>query len=771
MNLPRVSVPDPLTKLAAPLENPVVRRVVQLAAYVGAVVLGVRVVFDAPIGTIFNGAAIGMLYGLMGVGIVLIYRTNRIINFAAASLGAVPAVLMVLLNSSRGVPWAVVFPLAIVLGVAAGALADFLIVRRFRHSPRLILTVATIGMSQLFSYFALMIPFWMGQKTGSGGIFTPFRGFQFQIGTAIFSGDHLFSVFVVAVVVGGLAAFLKFTRMGIALRASAENADRASLLGIPVSRVQMVSWMLAGGTAAVVIFQRVVLIGVPTDGSLGLQALVYALTAAVVARMESIPVCLLSGMGVGVVASATLQRTGRDSLATAIMLLVILGALFLQRRNFSRAYDMGTSSWQQTQELRPVPLELRGLRPVMVGRAVMAVLVLAFFLALPWVVGRSRISFANLIIITAILAVSLVVLTGWGGQISLGQAGIAGVAAMAAGGFAANHNGDFFVAMVLGIGAGVAASILIGLPALRIKGLYLAVTTLAFAATVQYFLINPTYPVGRALLPKGASNIDPPCLWERVCLASDLGRVGMPFYYVCLTFLGLTVLAARAYRRNRAGRAVVAVSDNTRGATSYGVSEARTKLAAFAVAGGIASIAGVLQAYQSAAVDASSYGMLDSLRVFLISAIGGLTSLTGVVFASVVIGGIEYFGEDYITNISLLATGPGLLLVLMFLPGGLAEGLYRIRDNFLRRVATKHDIIVPSLLADRRSDSDEHERSVVTAAGTHVGEVEAFDVHSEPTIVCPVCEQEMTVTAAAGHEHLQAKRTRAGRGSGRVRVR
>src|SRR5205085_11199998 len=118
-----------------------------------------------------------------------------------------------------------------------------------------------------------------------------------------------------------------------------------------------------------------------------------------------------------------------------------------------------------------------------------------------------------------IIAVSLVVLTGWAGQISRGQFGLVGIGAAAGGGLVANHNIDFFVALAIGVAAGAISAVLIGLPAIRIQGLYLAVTTLAFGYAMQNYILNKNYWIGRHLLPTGyAPHLARPVLYGRIDL-------------------------------------------------------------------------------------------------------------------------------------------------------------------------------------------------------------------------------------------------------------
>lgn len=679
-------------------------------------------------GTFIQGSSIGLLYGLLGVGIILIHRTNRIINFAAAALGAVPAIGFALLMALKGLSWWIAFPAALASSALLGFLVDIAVIRRFDKAPRLILTVATIGVSQILAYVGLLLPVWLGNDALLISYQSPFTSTKFHFGHTTLNGDYLFGIVLMAVATLLLTAFLRYTRVGIALRASAENADRAALLGIPVKRVEAVAWTLAALLAGIAVFVRSGMIGVPVDGSLGPRVLLFALTAAVVARMESMVTCLVAGSAIGLMATSAASHYGEDSLVAGLMVVIVLGALVLQRSRTARAHDTGVSSWQAVRESRPVPQELAGLASVWVLRLVPIVLAVAALVVLPLVIGLGRVGYASLVLIGAIVAVSLVVLSGWAGQISLGQFGIVGVGAAVAGKLAGEHNLDFFLVLVVGIVAGALVSTLIGIPALRIPGLYLAVATLAFAGAMELVILDRHYWIGKLVMSKDTVHLDPPLLWGRFDLADPvLGTASSRnFYWVCLVALGLTLLVARSYRRSAAGRAVVAIRENPRAASSYSINPARTKLAAFAVSGGMAAMAGVLMAYQSGAVDKSPYGITPSVTIFVVTAIGGLTSLPGAVLGAVLLESVRLYGEDYVKNLSLLVTGPGLLFILLFLPGGLGEGMYRLRDRLLRRIALKRNIHVPSLVADRRQD-EAAERSVVAQAEEHVEQVEDFD--------------------------------------------
>jgi branched-chain amino acid transport system permease protein len=674
----------------------------------------VQLLFGPPKALYLFGVATGALYGLIAAGIILIYRTNRIINFAAAAIGAVPAIFAIFLQLQHGTPYIVTVLITIVGGIALGALVDIAVIRRFRTAPRLILTVATIGVAQLFAFVAIHIPIWLGSEDIAAKVTSPWTNMEITTssGNLLMNGDYVFTVVVVLALAGALTAFFKLTRMGIALRASAENADRASLLGIPVKTVQTVSWMIAGLFGAVTIMLRSPLVGVPVNGTLGYQVLLFAFAAAVMARMESIWLAVVAGFGVGLLEQASVYSTGSNDLSAAIMLAFILGTLFLQRGKLSRAQDTGISSWQALKEYRPVPAELRSLPSVVGARWALGAVVVGLVVLAPNIVSEGEVAKLSLVPIFAIVAVSLVILTGWAGQISLGQYALVGAGAVVAGKLATDFNQDFWITLVAGCVAGAAVAVIVGLPAVRIQGLFLAVTTLSLAGATHFYFLKRNYSFGEAVLPStDNSRIGRPLLWERLSLAPERN-----FYFFCCVTLVVVLLAARSFRKHRSGRVVIATRDNSRAAPAFAINLVRTRLAAFAVAGAIAGLAGVLQVYQSQSVDASTYGIEPSIAVFMASVIGGLTSLAGGVAGAVFVQAIYLFGDPRVDGMSLLITGPGLLLILYFLPGGFAQLGFGLRDRYLRAVAERKGIHVPSLVADRRIETGEDQQHVLEDA-------------------------------------------------------
>ena len=327
-------------------------------------------------------------------------------------------------------------------------------------------------------------------------------------------------------------------------------------------------------------------------------------------------------------------------------------------------------------------------------RVALVAVVAALFIWIPGGWTSSQQLLAAFAMVWAMVAVSLVILTGWGGHISLGQFGLVGVGAIVAGNVLSRWNGDFFLALGLAGAAGAVGALLVGLPALRIKGLFLAVTTLAFAIMLDAYFFN-TNRFG-SILP---NDVRRPLLWERFDL-----EFNYDMYLVCLAFLGLSILAAVGVRKARSGRVVIATRDNQRAADAAAVNTTAVKLSAFLLSGFIAGVAGGLHVQIQHALAQNTYSPIDSITVFSTAVIGGLGSLSGAIVGVLLFRWLETITA--LGDLRLLLTGTGLLVVLYALPGGLGQLFVSVRDRYLRWVANRRGIIVPSLVADKRGQEN-----------------------------------------------------------------
>ena len=649
----------------------------------------------APRGQILNGAEFGAVNGLLALGLVLTYRASRVINFSYGAMGALAATVAVELNLAHHVNWFVCIGIALLVGAALGLLVDFVIRWRFFTAPRLIVMVVTIGLAQLFGGIQLLVPGWLGGPSIVGGVTTPLSSHHVLIFPVLFNGNDLLIAIVVPVVLVALGWFLLRTDAGVAVRSVADNSDRARLLGIPVRRLSTLVWVIAGLLAGLTSILSTPSAGITIAAGAGPTLILPALAAAIIAGMESLPLAFGAGVALGITSGLfefNMPRYG-SSIGDVVNLVAILaGLLFLQRKR-SRADD-AEESFSSTGILKPIPAALRSLPEVVAGRVGILALVGVVIVVIPLVSGPGTTLEYTAALIYGIIAISLVVLTGWSGNVSLGQFAFAGVGGVLAGDLIEKANADLFLSLAAAGAAGAVLAVVVGIPALRIRGAYLAAVTLALGVAMDTFFLNPTYFPG--IIPQAFLR---PVLWQRFDLASNKA-----FYFCCLGFLVLTILFIQGLRRARSGRVLLATRDNEKAAAAMSVPPIRTKLAGFVLAGAIAGIAGGLYAVLLGAVAFDTYDPSYGLVVFSMAVIGGLGSISGVLMGVALIEVLSYSFPQY----QLVFTGVGLLLVLLFLPGGLAEGVQSVRDRLLKVVATRRQILVPSLVADRKVELVHH---------------------------------------------------------------
>ena len=678
-----------------------------------------------PAAVLFNGLVAGTLNALLAAGLVLVYRSHRIINFAQEALGVIGGVLAYNLNALNGWP----FPLAFVAGVlvagVTGLAFELGIVRRFFTSPRLVLTVFTIALIPLIFVLVFQINLRLTifpdvedrtlEQVLGQALRLPFDGFSFGVGgfPLRFGFGHLFAIGTSLAALAGLAVFLRYTRMGIAVRASASNAERARLLGINVGTVSLVVWTIAGLMAGVGVLGHTASAGQFVAGAFSPELLFVALGAAVLARMQNLPLAAWGAVILSILVQAfEFSFAEQDSLVPALLLAAIMAGLLLQRRRAARSEEVEAGTWKATEEIRPIPPEMRALPGVRRLRLVLLGIALAGVGLWPWVTSTRLTNLGGYYAIVAIVLVSLTVLTGWAGQVSLGQFAFVAIGAVLGGGLTGRAGVSFWLALIVVpvLTAGITAAI--GIPALRIRGLFLGVATFALAFAVQGALFREEY--FGWILPE---SVDRPSLF----LFDFEDERSM--YYLSIASLGLVVVAVTALRRSRPGRILIGVRDNESNARSFGVNPVRMHLVAFAIAGFLCGFAGVLLAHHQRAVQEAGFEAELSLTVFLAAVLGGVGSVFGVL-----LGAVHFAAVDLIRDPNIvLFVGPFFIVAVLYVsPGGLAEIAMRLRDNVLRIVAQRRQMVVPSLFADY--DPEALERKLAPLAdsipGTGVEAVE-----------------------------------------------
>jgi ABC-type branched-subunit amino acid transport system ATPase component/ABC-type branched-subunit amino acid transport system permease subunit len=639
----------------------------------------------------FDGVVNGMVLGLLALGVVLVYRSTRVINLAVGNMGLPATGLMALLVINYGFPYWVALPIALVVGIAVGALIERAVIRRLFDAPRVIVLVATIGIAQLMQAVLASYPDLertRGQRFPAPLAFT----WEDVLGLRI-TGPKLTILVVVPLLAVGLSWFLNRTVFGQTVQASATNADLARLSGIDPKMVQLFVWTIAGLLATISLLLLSANRGsIGGLSNLGPNTMARALAAAVIAGMVSFPRALAAGVAIGVIqAHVQFVFINQGGLIDLLLFVVVAVAVAFQSRG--SAEEAGSFSFSARR--RPIPQRLkeiwwvRGLSTTALG------LLLAIALVLPYLVTRpSRHLLYASILAFAICALSMTIVTGWAGQLSLGQMAFAGIGALFAAGFnrgltvgvGIGDRWEFFsvtfprvpylVSMLLAAGMAAAVAALIGLGALRVKGLLLAVTTFAFAMAAQQYLYR------RPMLNGGNSQSIP---FRRGSLGPLDLTSQRAYYYLCLGVLVVLLVVVARLRRSGIGRSIIGVRENENTAAAYTVSPTRTKLLAFSLAGGIAGLGGALLGglVQNIPYTERLFQITDSLRLVSIVVIGGLGTLMGPVVGALWVVGLPAFWPDN-ELVPLFTSSIGLLILLLYFPGGLIQITYSARDALLR---------------------------------------------------------------------------------------
>ncbi|HKX71968.1 MAG TPA: ABC transporter permease [Acidimicrobiales bacterium] len=627
------------------------------------------------------GLGAGAAYAAIGMAVVTTYRGTGVINIAQGAMAMWAAFVYDELRRQGDLVLPVgrvdlgdglaTWP-ALAAGVAAaavlGLLLHLVVFRPLRSAPPLAKVVASVGVA--ITLQALVV---LRFGTGRRAVPPALPDDPVRIGALSFSRDRIwFAALVVAIAVM-LWAYGRFTRAGLATRAAAESERGAILLGYSPDRLAAATWVLSavvGGTVAVFVSPSVGL--EPASWTL---MVVPGLACALLGRLTSVGVACAAGLALGAVESEITLLSARTwwpdwatvGVAESVPLLVIVAALFLLG---PRLPARGSAT---VDPLPPVP------RP-RVRAPVVGALVAAGVGALLLTEGSYRFGLITSMIV-ALMALSLVVLTGLVGQISLAQAAFAGSA-----GFALSKVGTglpFPLPLLVAALAATALGLLVAVPALRVRGVQLAVVTLAAGVAIENFVFeNPK------LTPTTGNIIPDPRL-----LGLDLGvRRGAEvarwqFGILVLLVLTLAALAVANLIRSGTGRALLAVRSNERAAASLGVDVAAAKLVAFGMSAFLAGLGGALIGYSRGQLSATSFGVSVSLTLLAFAYLGGITSVGGALVAGTLAPlGIGYVVLDRATDLGehyLLVSGILLVATAVLNPGGIA-GTVRCRVAAVR---------------------------------------------------------------------------------------
>ena len=617
------------------------------------------------------GLVIGMANALLAVGLVLIYMSNRVINLAHGEFGAFAVAMMLALTRNAHLDYWLALLCTLTATGALAAIIERSILRRLFRSPRLILLIATLGVGQLIIVLRLILP--KPRLHGVSAFFSgaqifpvPFHFKPIDLRRVVIGPEHVIVLVIGPLLALGVFVFLRYTSYGIALRAASENMPRARLLGIPVTRVSTLAWVVAGVTAGAAGILLAPIIGYSSGEAVGLPLLMRGLAAAMVADMSSVGVAFGVGLGIGVVDQLLFFWTGRGGLTDLVLLSVILVALLTRRRATRRTTAAEESTWEVSEPIRLLPVEITSHHAwrslIAAAIAVGAILIVVA----PFPLGDSTTFFLSTVSLVAVVAVSTTILTGWAGQLSLGQWALAGIGGVFGAKLVVSTGLPFWIAFVVATCAGGVVALLLGLPALRLEGSALAVTTLGFGVAASSWLFDQSWFKGTGFMTRPSY------------MTPDV------YYFVALAMLALTVLAARSFQRKRVGRNMIAVRDNPAQAAAMGVDIVRTKLTAFVSAGILAAAAGFLWSTGVTLADNSVFDPVRSLSIMAAVVIGGLGSVAGAIVGVFYLLAVPYFLGGLSSYVGLLASAIGVLT----LPGGLARLMYGARDWIALKVTS-----------------------------------------------------------------------------------
>ncbi len=638
---------------------------------------------------VFDGLVQGLVYALIAFGLLLIYRATGVINFAHGQIGAFGGYLMALLQIRYDIPYGLSLPLALVSGVVLGAAAE-LALRRLFTQPRLLLFVATLGLTQVIQLLQLRLP--IPEQDAARTSYPVLIDGTWEVFGITVTGPQASILLVVPVIMIFFGWLFQKSGFGMQVRATADNFSAAQLAGIGVRSVSTMVWALAGLLAALSTLLIAPLQGgslASVQTALGPKLLLLSLTAAMIGRMRSFTWTLVGGLLVGVVdrllVTWSISGDFPGGSNIAVLFLILLLVLF----TVGRRQIMGEDSWQLVTKTRAARQELTKHPLYRVLSVSGALLVVGLALLIPSQVDKASdlLKFAT-IPVYLIVALSVTVLTGWAGQLSLGQFGFVAVGAYLTIYYA--NELPYLLALAIGVAWGVVVAVIIGIPALRVKGLYLAVVTLGFGLAIRsWFILSEKIAPGgggSAQLSVNRSQGFRLLFWE--VKGNDFDAV----YWFSLLMAGVAIVLVWRVRRTGIGRSIIATRDNENSAAAYTVAPYRAKLIAFAVSGGLAALAGGLLPLVARngqfKIDGLLFDFDESLRVVAIAVIGGIGSITGAILGTILIVALPLV-FDGTKQVELFASGIGMLVVLLYFPSGLVSIVHSVRDNLLSYIARK----------------------------------------------------------------------------------
>ncbi|MFD7205488.1 ATP-binding cassette domain-containing protein [Streptomyces sp. NPDC059893] len=649
------------------------------------------------------GLGNGAVFAALALALVLTYSSSGVVNFATGAIALYSAYTYAFLRQGEllvpipGLPHAVdlggplgLFPalaLSVALAAVFGVVLYALVFRPLRAAPPVAKAVASIGVM-------LVIQGVLVARVGSAPVAVKaiLPNDAVEWGRSRLPGDRLWFAAVVVALTVALAAVFRLTRFGLATRAAAESEKGALVSGLSPERIATANWALSSaiaGLAGILIAPIVPL--VPISYTL---FIVPALAATLVGNFTALLPAVAAGLVIGMLQSELQFLQGRWSwlpqtgLAQLVPLVVILAYLVVRGR------PLPTRGALIRQTLGRAPRPERLLLPAVAATALGVIVLFA---------TRGSIRAAVITSLSlGVISLSLVVVTGFAGQISLAQLTLAGVGAFSLSRLTADWGVPFPVAPLLAALVAMVIGVVIGLPALRIRGLPAAVVTIALAVAVEAFWFrNSDFNGGL----DGAKVPSPHLLGIDLGIGAGEGYPRIAFGLLCLGVLLLVGLGVAWLRRSRLGAAMLAVRANERSAAAAGIDVARTKIAAFAIGAFLAGLGGALIGYQQTVADPEMFTAIGGLGLFATAYLAGITALSGGVVAGVLgAGGLVSVALDRALSMGEwygVVMGIGLVLTVIMNPEGLVGPAHELAARW-RRPASVDDRVDSA--ADARTD-------------------------------------------------------------------
>jgi len=586
------------------------------------------------------GFSTGAVYAVLGVSLVSIYAATGVINFAQGSV-ALWAVWQTAALRANGT---LVLPVgslqlgsgsmggwpAVLIGAAGGLVwslvAHLLVFRPLRRAPALGQVVASIGV-MLFVQALVPLRFDSASLGTDPSGLIPLPVLTSRTITAAGATIAVSNLILAAAAIGtalALAGYFRFTRAGIATRAGAEDEQALRLMGYSPDRLAAFVWGVTGFASGLIVILAAPAIG-GLDPTSYMLYVVPALAVALVGRLTSIGVACGAGLALGSLQQILLFLTAkpwwpswaRAGVGDAIPFLIVVVALFLLGRGIPE---------RGARAAGPLPPVLvPRLRPLWI-----AVLVGGTAIAIAVTTGQWRFSLVMSVII-ALISASVVLLTGYLGQISLTTMAFAGAAGFTLSKLTTHAHIPFPLSMLLSALAATALGVVVGVPALRIRGAQLAVATIAAALAIESFVFN-----NPALTPYAGNLIADPSLFGfSLAVRQGTDLITLRFSYMVLVVVAVLLLALARLLSGATGRAFLAVRSNERAAAAAGVNVPAVKLLGFALASFLAGVGGCLIGYSRGQLSAASFTVLVGLAVLATAYVGGITRISGAILAGI----------------------------------------------------------------------------------------------------------------------------------------